>query len=1100
MPSIETATILITDLVGSTSLAARVGRAVADELRQEHFSLLRDAIDESGGSEVKNTGDGLMVAFRSTTAAVDCAIAMQQRLARRNRSSSEQLHVRIGLGTGEATVEEGDYFGMPSVEAARLCDSASADRIFVSELVTMMAQDASDVFAPLGHLTLKGIPKPVSVFEVLWERSDGAGGLALPTHLPTDYSFNMVGRDAQFEALRAAWQEAAAGAGGVALLSAGPGNGKTRLLAEAARAMQTEGATVLFGRCQDGLGTPFHPLLEAVRHYASVCPPSRLAALRERGAILARLEPDLVSVLPEPASVAVERRSEQRLMSDAMLALLSGATRHGPTVLALDNLHRARPPLLDVVRYLADATESQPLLVILSYRDTEVGTDDPLSDLVVDLRRKPRTKRISLGALGELEVAQLIEQAAAEHSAGDIELARRLTRFTGGNPLLITELLSAVPVANGELAEIVSCEQPWDAAAAGVPESMTKAVHARMSRISSSARHVLEVAAVVGEQFEMSLVAAVAEFAESDCLTALDEALAAGILEAQRGSIRRFTFSSPAVRQAVYMRLTTPDRLRMHRAIAERIESSGSEQLIEVAEHWFAATELAGIGAQHLPRAIEYAERAGRRASENGEFLQAGRQYRHAAQLVEAREAGSRHHGELLLDAGRAYALANAIPKERDAFRGAAEVARRIGDGELLASAALGFGAGPGDAFYVLGPDETLTGLLEQALAGMGADGGPRRIRVLSRLAVELHLTGFVERREALSREAVELARAIADPAAEMVALYGWLVANWSADELAGRLAGSDELIRGTESVEDLEMAYRAHALKLRALLELGDMARVDQELRELDRLANATHKPLQRWHAQSCRTMRALLGGDIEEGGRSIEAALRLGASADPLLAARAAEPQAALRQWIVGPSRELIPILRGAVQSCPWLAVRRARLAFGLAELGRKTEAIAEFEPLAQDDFVGIPRDGNWLMTMAFLSLACAALGDVERAGVLAEALEPYDDRFLVSGDATTAWGPVSTALAALAMTVDHYDEAADWFDRALEQCAVIGAEPQRVYVQREYARLLLRRGRSGDRARAVELLDHAAAGCARRGFGGLAEQVASVGASAG
>lgn len=100
LESVELATILLTDLVGSTRLATSVGPVRADELREEHFALLRDAIADCGGKEVKNTGDGLMIAFTSASAAVKCAVAMQQLFERRYRNSEQGMHVRIGLGAG----------------------------------------------------------------------------------------------------------------------------------------------------------------------------------------------------------------------------------------------------------------------------------------------------------------------------------------------------------------------------------------------------------------------------------------------------------------------------------------------------------------------------------------------------------------------------------------------------------------------------------------------------------------------------------------------------------------------------------------------------------------------------------------------------------------------------------------------------------------------------------------------------------------------------------------------------------------------------------------------------------------------------------------
>jgi tetratricopeptide (TPR) repeat protein len=386
-----------------------------------------------------------------------------------------------------------------------------------------------------------------------------------------------------------------------------------------------------------------------------------------------------------------------------------------------------------------------------------------------------------------------------------------------------------------------------------------------------------------------------------------------------------------------------------------------------------------------------------------------------------ASEVASRRQCELLLKAGTSYARGDQIPDAKQAFRRAAEMARHVGDSQLLV--------------------------------------------------------------------------AIADPASELIALYGWLTANWSPDELPGRLAGSDEVIRRAGELDDLEMVYNGHEMKLRALLELGDMAAVDREIAQLERTASAISKPLFGWHVRSCRAMRALHAGDAREADRWMRDALELGSHADRTLAQRSAQGQAALWHWLVGRPRELIPILRSGVESCPWLAVRRAGLAFGLAELGRKTEAVAEFERLAQDDFRALPHDGNWLLTIGFLAFACAALGDAERARLLTTTLEPYGDRFLVSGDATTTWGPVTTAQAVLAVTLGSYDEAADRFERALEQCEATGGDAHGVLARREYARMLTVRGRPGDHTSAQTLLRDAASTSARRGFHGLAEQLATL-----
>ena len=176
MRYVETVTVLITDVVGSTALESRIGPARADALREEHFQLIRDAVQEAGGKEVKNTGDGLMVAFRSTVAAVSCAVSVQQRLDRRNRDADEPLLVRIGLSCGDATVAEGEYFGLPVVEATRLCAYCSGGQILANALVAHLSVGSEHPVTPVGELELKGLPAPLPTWRSRGSRWPTKGG------------------------------------------------------------------------------------------------------------------------------------------------------------------------------------------------------------------------------------------------------------------------------------------------------------------------------------------------------------------------------------------------------------------------------------------------------------------------------------------------------------------------------------------------------------------------------------------------------------------------------------------------------------------------------------------------------------------------------------------------------------------------------------------------------------------------------------------------------------------------------------------------------------------------------------------------------------
>src|SRR6202453_3691689 len=221
--------VLMTDLVDSTAMADRLGPAAAEELRTEHFELLRGSLERTAGREVKNLGDGLMVAFDSAAQSLACAVEMQQALDARNRHAEERLGVRIGVSLGDATAEDGDYFGEPVVESARLCAHAEGGQIVVNDLVHRVggARDGHS-FGSLGGLELKGISEPVQAFELLWEPAP-VGGMSLPERLRALPGTAYVGRISERERLTELWGQARAGSLRLALIGGEAGVGKTRL-------------------------------------------------------------------------------------------------------------------------------------------------------------------------------------------------------------------------------------------------------------------------------------------------------------------------------------------------------------------------------------------------------------------------------------------------------------------------------------------------------------------------------------------------------------------------------------------------------------------------------------------------------------------------------------------------------------------------------------------------------------------------------------------------------------------------------------------------------------------------------------------------------
>lgn len=168
-PAIDRAlrAVMFTDIVDSTAMTARLGDARAVEMVRAHDAIVRRALADAGGREIKHTGDGIMAAFDDIAAAVEAARAMQRGFAAFNRDSAEKLRVRIGLHAGEPVEESNDLFGTTVQLAARLCQAAPAEGVLVSEAVRAALTGEVPLTA-LGERRLKGFAAPQPVFAVEW--------------------------------------------------------------------------------------------------------------------------------------------------------------------------------------------------------------------------------------------------------------------------------------------------------------------------------------------------------------------------------------------------------------------------------------------------------------------------------------------------------------------------------------------------------------------------------------------------------------------------------------------------------------------------------------------------------------------------------------------------------------------------------------------------------------------------------------------------------------------------------------------------------------------------------------------------------------------
>jgi class 3 adenylate cyclase len=752
--TVELATIWLVDLVGSTRLATAVGPVRADSLRDEYFALLREAIDASGGREFKNTGDGLFVAFSSASAAVSCAVLTQQLFERRYRSAERALHVRIGLGTGESTVKDGDYFGMPSIEAARLCDRAPADGILVSPATKMLAGRVEGArFESVGELEKKGLPEPMEAFAVVWEPLVDESGVQVgawpaPPALRSVPRAAYVGR-ADERALLERWRaQARAGARQVVLLSGEPGIGKTRLASYAARRAHAEGFAVCWGACSEDVAAPYEPWIEVCSQLVEHAPGDVLAAyVAAHGGEVGRLARNLARRVPDaPLPQSTDPETERFLLFRAVGELLLAVARSQPLCVVLDDFHWADGQSVALLKHVARTVEPGALLVIVTYRDSDLSRNHPLTGVLADLRRSEGVGRIRLGGLGPDEVAELVAAAAGhELDADGLALAGGLATETGGNPFFVGEILRNLiesgAITFDETARRWSVDQ---AAMSSLPESVREVVEHRIDRLSDQAREALRIAAVIGRSFDVELLAQLVEMSEARLLDMLEAAVHASLLREESEVVGRFDFEHALINHTLYQGLGGARRARAHHRVAEAIEQlhgpDSDEHLGELALHW----RLATVSVDRR-KAAGYSLRAGRRALDNLAPSEAIKLFGDALDMLGSVPSAAR--SEALIGLGEAQRQTG-VPAYRETLLEAAGIAAELRDADLAARATLANNRGFVSRFG--GVDLERVAAIERTLELDDPPQPARHARLLALLAVELaHAPEHARRRGA---------------------------------------------------------------------------------------------------------------------------------------------------------------------------------------------------------------------------------------------------------------------------------------------------------------------------------------------------------------
>ena len=906
-----------------------------------------------------------------------------------------------------------------------------------------------------------------------------------------------VGRESEIAKLREVYESAASGHGHLVLLDGEAGIGKTRTANELATYASSRGAEVLVGRCYHGGGAPaYWPWIQILRSFIRGRDPEELAELMGPGAAdISPLVPELSQRLPTTPEAANDPRQARFRLFDSVTSLLRNAAASRPLLVVLDDLQSADTPSLLLLEFLAAELAGSRLLVVGTHR-LGVGPNHPLVRTLATLDRGQLAETITLEGLGRSDVALFMEVATGATPAEPILSA--VYQQTEGNPLFVREVVRLL-AAEGRL-EAEAESASWDL---DIPETVRETIGRRVEHLSPGCNEALAVASVIGREFDLRVLQRVSGIAAHRLSAALEEAVAARVLvELPVSSVPggTFRFNHALMRETIYAGLPRRRRSHLHRRTGEVLEEvyAGSLDLhlAELAHHFEAAGRVPGGG-----RAMRYAARAGERAASLLAFEEASGYYERALRAL-AGDRGPRgsepRRCDLLLALGETQWRAGDTPRARETFGQAAEIARRLQDPNRLARAAVGYGEGLGAYEFAEGADDVLVSLLEEALDALESwpPRGPRlarlhrrpgaetpeviaarlRVRVLARLAVELYYTDQVDRRASLGQEAVELAQRLGDPPSQVIALYGRFRSVLGPDALDERLAAAEEIVRLAVEIGDPETETRGRHLRLLTLLERGDRAAVDESIEAWTRLAEELRQPLYRWQVLSFKTMIALLEGRFDDGAMSMKEALKASGRGPGQAAQIRYGAQLFLHHWGLGRLEEMEPQARLVAGRYPWLPGWRTGLAVIYTELDRPAEARDYFDELAAAEFSDIPRDGNWLGSIAMASLACAYLRDFNRAALLYDLLEPYPERCIVVHAGGFALGSAATFLGILAGTLGRFEEAAAHFEAGLASNLALNARPAATMTLTQYASMLTSRNGPGDARVAIDLLSRA------------------------
>jgi adenylate cyclase len=600
-------TVLFADVSGSMDLAEQEDPEEWREIMQRFFSLLAETVTRFEGTVDKFTGDGIMAIFGAPVAHEDhaaraCYAALQmlddvaEYAAELRRAKGLNFSTRIGINSGEVVAgaigggSDSSYtaIGHTVGLAQRMEQLAEPGKAYLTESTAELARGYLDL-GDLGEFEIKGASRPVQVFELA-----GIGQARTRLDLARERGFSrFVGREAELERLEEALERARGGEATAVGVVAEPGIGKSRLYHEFAQRCRAEGLEVFEAQAQaHGKSIPFMPILQMLRSFYGIGDKDPEQTAREKIAGRSLLldptfAPELPLIfdflgVPDPERPVPQMNPEgrQRALADFLCRLVSNPARSKTLVLIVEDLHWIDEGSQTMLHGLIEGMDGTPTLVLVNYRPEHT----PAWSL------SPTYQTIGLRPLDREDTAKLLRDiAGADPSLDGID--EPIHERTGGNPFFIEEVVRELAESgylDGERGAYRLAKPIEDA---GVPVSVQAVLAARIDRLDPDAKHLLQVASVVGKEVSGEALQLTAGLEEDDQESVLRALIGAGFLyEAELYPQRRFAFRHPLTREVAYGTQLASQREATHAAAARAMTAlippeRHDERAAQIADH-----------------------------------------------------------------------------------------------------------------------------------------------------------------------------------------------------------------------------------------------------------------------------------------------------------------------------------------------------------------------------------------------------------------------------------------------------------------------------------------------------------------------------------